>query len=249
MKHLFEGLVSEKKYMKLKEGETRFRIVQMPISGWLDWDDKKPHRYKLDEKPSKSFDPEKPAKPFLACYVWDYDKAGLYILELGQNGIIKTLKGFCESDDWGDLTGYDIKIKRTGTGVNTKYSVEPVPPKPMIPKITEALKASPVRLEALYEGKDPWLDLEPSDVDTTTGEVKSMSVDNVIGTPLETLKELLEIDGIDTGRLEGYVNELAAKKGQPVHDVYRAALKMPDKFKQAYLKDLSRKSADLDAAS
>ncbi len=159
----FEKLKTEKPYInlgKLPEGEYRFRIVQRPIAGWIDWMDKKPFRFTPDNKPKTSFDPTKPVKPFWAVHVWDYSKEGLYIMEITQNGIRKALETLALNEDWGDLTNYDFKIKKTGSGIDTNYSVIPIPPKPLANHILMALGSSKVRLEALYEGKDPWGELE-----------------------------------------------------------------------------------------
>lgn len=162
----FEKLRTEKPYInlgKLPEGEYRFRIVQRPIAGWIDWVERKPFRYTPDNKPKASYDPTKPVKPFWAVHVWDYAKEGLYIMEITQNGIRKALETLALNEDWGDLTNYDFKIKKTGTGIETNYSVIPIPPKPIAENIREALESSKIRLEALYEGKDPWSDLEASE--------------------------------------------------------------------------------------
>lgn len=207
MKDLFDGLVSEKKYMKLKEGENRIRIVIDPISGWVDWKDKKPYRSRLDDKPKASFDPATPMKPFLACYVWDYDKKGLYILELTQVSILKALKGLCESEDWGNFTAYDIKIKKEGSGNLTKYAVEPVPPKPMAPGIADALESTPVRLEALYEGKDPWTDLTaPEGQQKASIAVPVEEAPSAIGH--EQAEALYELIGEDLGLIARIESEL-----------------------------------------
>lgn len=159
----FEKLKTEKPYVnisKLAEGEHRFRIVQRPIAGWIDWKDKKPHRYKPENKPVKSFNPEEPMRPFWAMHVWDYAKEGLYVMEITQNGIRKALENLAMNEEWGDLTSFDFKIKKEGIGKESKYSVIPIPPKPLSSKIKEAIKDTKIRLEALYEGKDPWNDLE-----------------------------------------------------------------------------------------
>ncbi len=159
----FEKLKTEKPYInlgKLSEGEYRFRIVQRPIAGWIDWLDKKPFRFMPDNKPKTSFDPAKPVKPFWAVYVWDYQKEGLYIMEITQNSIRKSLEMLALNEDWGDLTGFDFKIKKEGAGIDTNYSVIPIPPKPLSDYIRTSLESSKVRLEALYEGKDPWNELE-----------------------------------------------------------------------------------------
>jgi hypothetical protein len=158
----FDKLRTEKPYInlgKLAEGEHRFRIVARPIAGWVDWKDKKPMRFRPEDKPKSAVDPTKPIKPFWAIHVWDYAKEGLYIMEITQNSIRRALEMLAMNEDWGDLTSFDFKIKKEGAGIDTNYSVIPIPPKPMLSVIKEALIAAPVRLEALYEGLDPWTDL------------------------------------------------------------------------------------------
>jgi hypothetical protein len=175
----FDKLKTEKPYInlgKLAEGEHRFRIVQRPIAGWIDWKDRKPYRFKPEEKPKAPFDASKPVKPFWAIHVWDYAKEGLFIMEITQNSIRKALEMLALNEDWGDLTTFDFKIKKEGSGIDTAYSVIPIPPKPMSAAIKDSLETSKIRLEALYEGKDPWSDLEEIvNVNLDTGEVISLS--------------------------------------------------------------------------
>lgn len=174
----YETLKSEGKYWKLsqfKEGDTKFRIVQRPIGGWVDWLDKKPYRYRPKDKPSKSFDPAKPMKSFWACYVWDYTREDMFILDITQSGVLKALESFASDEDWGDFTNYDLKIKREGSGMETKYHVTPLPHKPLPEKAKISIKSSPVRLEALYDSGDPWRDLDPTLVDVKSGELLGKS--------------------------------------------------------------------------
>lgn len=161
----FESLKSEKKYWKMsqmKEGENRLRIVMKPIAGWVDWKENKPIRFKPECRPKQSVDPLKPVRAFWDMYVWDYAREDLFVLEVTQNTIIKCLMSLATDPDWGDFRNYDIKIKKEGTGKDTTYNVTAVPHKPIGENILRALDACPVRLEALYEGKDPWNDLVPS---------------------------------------------------------------------------------------
>jgi hypothetical protein len=161
----FDKLRTEKPYVnpgKLPEGEHRFRIVGRPIGGWIDWKDKKPYRYRPEAKPKASFDPNLPLKAFWALHVWDYAREGLFIMEITQNGIRKALEEYALNEDWGDLTLYDIKIKKQGSGKDTTYTVMPIPHKPMSASIKEAIESTKIRIEALYEGKDPWKDLDIS---------------------------------------------------------------------------------------
>lgn len=161
-----ESLKQEKKYLKLsqfKDGESKIRIVEQPICGWIDWADNKPFRYRPSNRPKTSFNPEKPMKPFWACHIWDYSREGLYILDITQNGVIKALMAFGNDEDWGDFTQYDLKISKEGTGKETRYGVTPLPHKGISDAVLQAVMETPVRLEALYEGKDPWQDAAMGD--------------------------------------------------------------------------------------
>lgn len=188
----FEELTSNKAYWKMKDmkdGENRLRIVQRPIGGWIDWKDKKPYRYKPTEKPEKSFDPAQPMRAFWSCYVWDYAREGLFILEVTQNSILKALMQYAKDEEWGDFTKYDIKIIKEGAGKETKYHVSPVPHKPMSEKILKALNEAPVNLEALYSGGDPWMDFKqiPKEqkAHDVISELEAKELDELIGSDAE----------------------------------------------------------------
>jgi hypothetical protein len=162
----YEKLKAEKPYIrisKLPDGEHRFRIVQRPIAGWIDWANNKPLRFRPENKPVAPQDPTKKVKSFWVLHVWDYAQDGLFIMEITQVGIIKALESYALNEDWGDLTTYDFKIKKEGSGMDTEYTVIPVPHKAMSAKINAALEGTKIRLEALYEGKDPWTDLDEVD--------------------------------------------------------------------------------------
>lgn len=144
-------------FLKFKEGETRFRIISKPILGWEDWKDKKPIRFKFDEKPQKPIDPAKPIKHFWAMAVWDYQANRVAILEITQKGIQTTLRGLAQDPDWGDPSQYDIKVERKGSGMETEYEVKPVPHKPLTEEIKAACAETKVYLEALYVAGDPFV--------------------------------------------------------------------------------------------
>ncbi len=240
----YETLKTEKPYMKLselKDGDTKFRIVCKPIGGWLDWHNNKPVRYRPHCKPAKPFNPEKPIKPFWACYVWDYSREGLFILEITQSSILKALRMIAEDEDWGDFTQYDIKINKKGAGKETRYALTPLPHKPLLMEIQDALQESPVRLAALYEGGDPWTDLDELEVNENTGEVSSSTP---VGSAFETLREHLEIDGIRIDGLNAYIAGLSVAKGQKEDMIIESALRpqLLPKFKSAYLKHLEKSS-------
>lgn len=224
-----EELKLEKKYWKLsqfKEGETRFRIVSRPIAGWVDWKDNKPYRYKPAERPKTSFDPAKPMRRFWVCHVWDYAREDLYVLDITQNTIIHALTGFGADEDWGDFTKYDIKIKKEGAGKDTKYTATPMPHKPLSEKVIAAIQNTPVRLEALYESKDPWRDLEPEinvqapsvsdSLDLTPGqqaELQSYAKEDREGeNNICSQAGILDISHLDLGDYQRAVNYFTARK-------------------------------------
>lgn len=236
----YEISKKEKKYWKLsemKDGDNRLRIVMKPIVGWLDWQDKKPIRYRPDEKPRFSFDPDKPAKIFWDLYVWDYAREGLYILEITQGGVIKALISFAEDGDWGDFTQYDLKINKQGSGKDTRYTLTPLPVKPLAQKILDDLEANPVRLEALYEGGDPWTDLDSS-FNEKNGCIKTAEEEKeLVGSPYEILKYYLEIDGINTDYLDTYLSDVSKIRSTPIDKIITSALLTKEytaKFKQRY---------------
>ena len=186
----YDDLKTTKNYWRLsqmKEGDNRLRIVSKPIAGWVDWQNNKPIRSRPQDKPKSSVDASKPFKAFWACYVWDYAREALFVLEITQNSVLKALAAFGSDADWGDFTKYDIKIKKEGSGKDSKYQVTPMPHKPLGESILKALAGSPIRLEALYEGLDPWNDL----VDSKPKERASIVKDNDL---FDRVDEMLKID-------------------------------------------------------
>lgn len=224
----YETLVSEKKYLKLsqlKDGENKLRIVSKPIGGWVDWKDNKPLRFRSNAKPKSSVDPTKPMKAFWAFQVWDYGREDLFIMEVVQQAVIKTLTLFACDKDIGDFTLYDIKVIKSGSNKETRYQIMPLQPKPLNEKIIEAMESRPVRLDALFEGGDPWLDLEPLTVHKITGEaIISESEEDKEMSNLEKLEAIMTEKGLEIHLLEDYFKEHAKKVNKPIDDLFETAL-------------------------
>ena len=230
----FEKLKTSKPYWKMsemKEGDNRLRIVIKPIAGWIDWHDKKPVRYRPENKPTKSYDAEKPVRPFWVCYVWDYVREGLFVLEISQSSILRSLTNFAQDEDWGDFTGYDLKLRKEGSGKETKWHVTPMPHKPLSDKIVKALAESPVHLENLYEGGDPWDNVQ-----------ERLNVNAEYLTPIEQLESNLEKEGIDCSHVSELVARLAKEKGKTEEEVIKAALdpRLSAFFIDVYIKKYGR---------
>lgn len=143
-------------YLKLTEGENRVRILSKPIFGWEDWKDNKPVRFVMDKKPAKSFDPKKPVKHFWAFVVFNCHAEQIQIMQITQATIRKNIEALCRDKDWGSPYGYDIKIIKTGDGVDTEYAVNPVPHKPIDPYLITSFNEKRCNLNALFTNADPF---------------------------------------------------------------------------------------------
>lgn len=153
----YEAPSSSGGYMKFKDGENRFRILSRPIIGWEDWKDKKPLRFRLDKKPAAPIDPKKAIKHFWAFVVWNVTEERIQILEITQVTIQSAIQNLTKDEDWGNPFEYDIKVKRSGSGMETEYTVNPAPKSKVSQEVKDALaKMGTINLEALYDGGDPF---------------------------------------------------------------------------------------------
>ena len=113
-------------YVKLEPGENRFRVLEVPTTGYIVWENKKPTRYKdRSDVPAGAED----VKHFWFVPVWMND--AVKFLEMAQKTVIKELAFFDTNEDWGDLFDYDVIVHREGEGMETQYRTAPVPKKPL----------------------------------------------------------------------------------------------------------------------
>lgn len=151
-------------YMRLEDGVNRFRILSSAKVGWEYWNadkdgNRKPIRKHIDEDlvMSEIQEPDK-VKKFWAFVVWNYKDEAIQILELTQNGVKKAIQKLIGNKKWGSpVDTYDLVINKEGSGLLTKYTVQPDPKESTAKEIKEALKAKPVNLEALFAGADPFM--------------------------------------------------------------------------------------------
>ena len=152
----YEPPKGESRYFKFQSGTNKFRILSKPIIGWEDWENKKPLRFKMNEKPESPVDPNRPIKHFWAMIVWDYDSECIKILEITQVTIMQSITALSRDIEWGSPFNYNIKVEKQGEKKDTKYTVLASPPSELTEEIKEAYNNVPVNLEALYEGEDPF---------------------------------------------------------------------------------------------
>lgn len=235
----YESLKIEKPYWKMsqmKDGDNRLRIVSKPIAGWIDWKDGKPFRYRPGKQPSKSYDSLKPMRPFWCMHVWDYVREGLFVLEITQNSILKTLESLAKDPDWGDFLAYDIKIKKQGSGKDTKYGVTPLPHKTLNDTIQKSLRETPIRLEALYDGGDPWKDLDGSEQVTQAKEPSSLSPEDLAD------RIMAEMEVPDPTWLTAYLIDVSTKTTKPMDEVVTGMLNSKELFLKYYKTWVAKKT-------
>jgi hypothetical protein len=83
------------------------------------------------------------------------------VLELKQQTIMRAIEAFVKNPKWGNPQQYDLTIEKVKTGsrdLDVEYNVIPEPPAPPDEGIAGLAKHVPVRLEAMFDGEDPFAD-------------------------------------------------------------------------------------------
>ena len=150
-------------YMKLEQGDNRFRFLSSPIIGQEWWTEEKGarivHRRHKGERIAPDELGDDPVREFWAMAVLDYKDDKVKILELTQKGVMRTIQNLSRDEDWGNpkgIKGYDIVITREGEGRETKYDVKPKPHKVLDEGVMKLYQDMHINLEALYAGADPF---------------------------------------------------------------------------------------------
>lgn len=150
-------------YMKFNQPENLFRILSKPIVGYEGWKtqpdgSRKPVRKHVDEQLTMTdFDNDgEEVKYFWAMKVFNYQTEQIEILEITQKTIQKAIKSIASDKDFGSPFGYDIKVSKTGEGKETRYTVIAKPPKALGEDIKQLDHDTPVNLNALFKGDNPF---------------------------------------------------------------------------------------------
>lgn len=233
----YESPKSSNYYMKLQEGENRIRILTQPVLGWEDWQEKKPIRSTFDNKPGKSFDPKKPVKHFWSFVVFNYVEEQIQILHLTQATIRKSIEALCRDKDWGAPYFYDIKIHKAGEGVDTEYTVNPVPHKPIDAYIISCFKERPCNLQAVFTNEDPFAPHWNSYATLAMESVNQVDFEQVkTELPAENIAELKKMfDECEPAYQKQLMNTLE-NLPNPVKSIENIPLSLYDKIKQAVIK-------------
>lgn len=163
-------------FMKLEAGKNRLRFIGHPISGFLFFgkmvredgsETVKPYRkpesegeFSLEEminrdaRTNKEGEIEK-QKYFVAGLAYNYQKQKLQVLEITQKSVLKALKSYVDSDEYGHPSGYDLTIEKKGDGLNTDYTLVASPPKPLAIEIEQLVGEVSCDLEKIFAGEYP----------------------------------------------------------------------------------------------
>jgi len=155
--------VSGGNYMKLLDGANEIRILSEALLGFEYWNtDNKPVRaretwqvppkdIKLDPKGNTTA-----IKHFWAFSVWNYEAKAIQVLEITQTTIMGAIKALVDNVKWGNPKDYDITITRTGSGLDTEYSVVPNPKTELSKDVMDKYREKNPNLSALYDSGDPF---------------------------------------------------------------------------------------------
>lgn len=160
----YELPIMESKYVKFDEGENRYRVLSRRITGWLYFNHQgKPVRVRKKEdivfsnigENKNGWGKSNPSH-FRSFVVRDYKNKCISILELRQIGILQAFDAQLREDWYEDPTTYDIKILRKWVGLDTKYTFSVGKVSPISRDIVDAFSNTPINLDLLYEGGDPY---------------------------------------------------------------------------------------------
>ena len=70
-----------------------------------------------------------PVKFAIAAPVYNFETEGVQIMQLTQKSIIRELDGISQMEDYANLLEHDFVLGKEGNGLNTEYSLRPVPRK------------------------------------------------------------------------------------------------------------------------
>ncbi len=124
-------------WMKLNQGDNRFRVLGKPVIGYEYWVSVTDEQGKSVRKPKRvdmttdiqigDIEEGQSIKHFWAMPVYNFDLKKIQILVLTQKSLQKTITALVKNKKWGSPEGYNLVINRIGEGLDTEYNVTPEP--------------------------------------------------------------------------------------------------------------------------
>jgi hypothetical protein len=159
------------RYFRLEDGDTKkIRILGSfedgtGIMGWQGWKtdeegNRKPIRSIEDEKGTLQgqCDPGEKLKWFWALPLYDYSREMLIVWEITQRTIQDRILALANDEDFGNPNHYDLKIQRMGTGMETKYFINALPPTEFSKEVQSVIDTEliHIKMKELFTGGDPF---------------------------------------------------------------------------------------------
>jgi hypothetical protein len=162
--------------MRFESGKNRVRFIGNPVSGFVFFgkverengtETTKPYRrresegeFSLEEMINRNARMKKDGemegqKYFVMGLVYNYQKEKLQVLEVTQKSILKALKSYVDSEEYGHPSGYDLTIEKSGEGLNTEYTVVVSPPKPLLSEVEDLVGEMSCDLQKVFAGEYP----------------------------------------------------------------------------------------------
>lgn len=135
----YEEPIKYGNYMKLEEGENKFRILSEGVVGSEAWEEYEDEEGREKRRPYRTLEGEKmemgridsEPKIFEAYFVYNYKASKIQILNLTQKTVARGIRKFTKDESWGSPLNYDLVITKTvgnNPRYDTKYSVIAKPP-------------------------------------------------------------------------------------------------------------------------
>jgi len=148
-------------YTRFAKGETLIRILSKPLMYWLEFVDKKPVRKPFEiHKPAPKPQGDQKVKQAWALIVYNYNTSKIEVCEITQVTIKLAIENYNKNAKWGNPFAYDLAINKTGEGLDTEYSVIANPKEPVSDVVKKAYKDTPINLQSLLTGDNPFIEGE-----------------------------------------------------------------------------------------
>jgi len=145
-------------YMRLSqlpEGDSDVRVLSEIWTGYQAWDEQDGKQFPVRIKSNQKHTADLEWRHFWVMLVWDRRDEKIKILQITQTTVQADLDGLERHKQWGDVRKYDLTIKKTGTGMDTRYNVTPCPKEAISAKIKglydEYMKS--FEIEKFYQSK------------------------------------------------------------------------------------------------
>ena len=153
------------RYTKITKDGIRIRLLGKPLTGhsvWIQEEDKsKPVRTNGD---ASALPPDKDGNPpsqFWAFKVYNFTTKQVEVFETTLKTVMGRLKSLDEDEEYGgDVSKLNLRVKKTGSGRDTKYEVDALPDSTFPEEVIHVCRdeCKKIDLQKLLKGESPFAD-------------------------------------------------------------------------------------------